>query len=244
MSSASHHAIIVTATLGRLEPLAPDKYMIALSRGSDQFFGTPNGYSATNLPNKLLSDVSAGHVKKIAWASYGSKSGSWFFAWELKDGALAFMVGPDIPLALRSFIQAIEGSASLRSGLRVQLGAAESFVAWSGTTWACANVPTQLEARLREGSSGSREGEGIINGSLRGSRTLDNVQWPANGSYYIKSGDRHLWNFQAKLVSSEWNNLWKGAGRDERMHKIEEELAVSIQARRPSLRLTSPSTFI
>ena len=140
------------------------------------------------------------------------------------------MVGPDIPSALRSFIQAVQGSEPLRSGIRVQLGAANSFVVWTGTAWACANVPPQLEAKLREGSSGSREGNKITNGSLRKSRKLDNVQWHANGSYYIKSGDRHLWYFQSRLVSLEWNRLWESVGRDERMGRINEELAVSIHA--------------
>ncbi|CAN9150388.1 unnamed protein product [Alternaria alternata] len=135
------------------------------------------------------------------------------------------MTGPEIPPALRSYIQAVEASETLRSGIRVQLGAADSFVVWSGTAWACADVPAQLEAKLREGSSGFREGNHITNGSLRDSRTLDNIQWHANGSYYIKSGDHHLWNFQANLVRVEWNKLWKGARQDERMVRINKELA-------------------
>jgi hypothetical protein len=224
--------IIVTAALGRLNPLPPDKYTIALSQGSHQFFGTPKGYSATHLPWPLLSVVGAGsgRAKKITWASYGSKAGSWFYVWELEDGTPQFMIGPDIPSALKSFVQVVQGSESLRSGLRVQLGAADSFVAWSGNVWACAKVPIQLETKLREGSSASREGKEITNGSLRDVRTLDNVQWHANGSYYIKSGHRHLWNFQSKLMSLAWNKLWQGLGRDERMRKIIEELAVSMQA--------------
>ncbi|KAG9185831.1 hypothetical protein G6011_07162 [Alternaria panax] len=225
MSSASPRAIIVTTMLNTLEPLPPDHYMIALSRCSDQFFATPSGYSSTYLPNNLLSEICGGYINKITWASYGSKPGSWFFACERKDGTSAFMIGPDIPSALQSYIQAVEASETLRCGIRVQLGAANSFVVWSGTAWACADVPPQLEAKLCEGSSASREGNKITNGSLRDSRTLDNVQWHANGSYYIKSGDRHLWNFQAKLVRLEWNRLWTGVGRDERMSKIDEELA-------------------
>ena len=76
------------------------------------------------------------------------------------------MIGPEIPPALRSYIQAVEASETLRSGIRVQLGAADSFVVWSGTAGACANVPAQLEAKLREGSSGFRKSNHITNGSL------------------------------------------------------------------------------
>ncbi|KAL1792617.1 hypothetical protein ACET3X_009124 [Alternaria dauci] len=225
MSSSSPDAVIIAATLGRLEPLAPNEYIIALSPGSYQFFATPSAYSSTYLPNNLLKEICTDCVKKITWASYGSKTGSWFFAWERRDSTSAFMIGPEIPTALRSYIQTIEASETLRSGIWVQLGAADSFVAWSGTAWACADVPAELEAKLREGSSGFRKGNNITNGSLRDSRTLDNIQWHANGSYYIKSGDRHLWNFQAKLVCLEWNKLWEGARRDERMARINKELA-------------------
>ncbi|KAH6870468.1 hypothetical protein BKA58DRAFT_177293 [Alternaria rosae] len=231
MSSAALPPVIITATLGRLEPLPPDNYMIALSHDSDQFIGTPDGYSATYLPTSLFNAVGQGQgqgqglAKKITWVSYGSRPGSWFYVWERKDGTTESAVGPRIPPALQSFVHTIQGSEALKSGLRVQLGAADSWVAWSGTAWACANIPTQLEAKLREGSSGTLEGKGIINGSLRGARTLDNVQFHANGSFYIKSGDRHIWNFQAKLVSLEWNKLWKGLERDERTRKINKELA-------------------
>jgi methylenetetrahydrofolate dehydrogenase (NADP+)/methenyltetrahydrofolate cyclohydrolase/formyltetrahydrofolate synthetase len=152
------------------------------------------------------------------------------------------MLGPDVPSPLRTYIQTIEDSETLRSGIRVQLGADNSFVVWSGTAWACAEVPHQLKAKLCEGSSAYREGHNITNGSLRDSRTLDNVQWHTNGSYYIKSGGRHLWDFKTKLVSFEWGKLWKGLGRDERMRQIEEELAVSSYARCIRQRLTSPST--
>ncbi|KAI4956932.1 hypothetical protein J4E86_005404 [Alternaria arbusti] len=227
MASAALPPSIIIATLGRLRPLPPDRYIMTLGQGSDQFLGTPNGYSATYLPPRLFQAVGAGRglVKKITWASHGSRPESWFFVWEPEDGTTHFMVGPDVPSALKSFIQTIQDSEYLRSGLRVQLGAADSFVAWSGTVWACANIPIQLQAKLQEGSSATREGNGIINGELRVARTLDNVQWNANGSYYIKSGDRHLWNFEAKLMSIEWNKLWKGLEGDERMRKINEELA-------------------
>jgi hypothetical protein len=54
---------------------------------------------------------------------------------------------------------------------------------------------------------------------------LDNVQWHANGSFYIKSGDRHLWLFHAKLVLSAWTELWNEQERDARLRKINDELA-------------------
>jgi hypothetical protein len=40
----------------------------------------------------------------------------------------------------------------------------------------------------------------------------------------------------------EWNKLWKGARQDERMVRINKELAVSIRACYRPLQLTSSST--
>ena len=77
----------------------------------------------------------------------------------------------------------------------------------------------------------------MTKGELRNG-TLDNVQWHANGSFYIKSGHLHLVNFQSELMSSKWNELWGSLVRSERMRKINEELAVSIQLLIRTLRLT------
>jgi methylenetetrahydrofolate dehydrogenase (NADP+)/methenyltetrahydrofolate cyclohydrolase/formyltetrahydrofolate synthetase len=103
---------------------------------------------STHLPIQVLREVSAGRVKRILWASYGDKTGSWFFTCELRNGASAFEVGPDTPRALRAWIQQLDGSHLLLSALRVQLGDNDSFVVWSRTAWACANVPRQLQAKL------------------------------------------------------------------------------------------------
>jgi methylenetetrahydrofolate dehydrogenase (NADP+)/methenyltetrahydrofolate cyclohydrolase/formyltetrahydrofolate synthetase len=46
MSSTSPDTVIIAAMLDRLEPLAPNEYIVALSRGSDQFIATPNGYTS------------------------------------------------------------------------------------------------------------------------------------------------------------------------------------------------------
>jgi methylenetetrahydrofolate dehydrogenase (NADP+)/methenyltetrahydrofolate cyclohydrolase/formyltetrahydrofolate synthetase len=78
----------------------------------------------------------------------------------------------------------------------------------------------------QQGSSYSRTANTTTKGSLR-EGTLDDVQWHPNGSFYIKKGDRHLWNFSAHSVSSAWNEMWEGQRRDERIRSIVEELAVS-----------------
>ncbi|KAF1833646.1 hypothetical protein BDW02DRAFT_598908 [Decorospora gaudefroyi] len=223
-SSESPDAVVIATALDRLELLGPDQYIIALGPDGKQFIATPNGYHTTHLPALLLRDVSTGNIKKIIWVSYGNTPGSWFFACQLRDGACDFQIGPDIPPALRSFIQLLTGSDVLTAALRVQLGDNGSFVAWSKTVWECANVPHLLRAKLCEGSSGSREADGVTQGSLR-SGSLDNVQWHADGSFYIKSGERHFWNFTSKLVRSAWSDLWKEQGRDERMRRIIDELA-------------------
>jgi methylenetetrahydrofolate dehydrogenase (NADP+)/methenyltetrahydrofolate cyclohydrolase/formyltetrahydrofolate synthetase len=62
-------------------------------------------------------------------------------------------------------------------------------------------------------------------GSLRNG-TLDNVQWHASGSLFIKSGDQYLWKFYTELMRSKWNELWKEQQRKELMRKIRDELAV------------------
>jgi hypothetical protein len=46
MSSVLPDTAIISAALDRLEPLEPDKYIIAFGSYSEQFIGTPNGYKA------------------------------------------------------------------------------------------------------------------------------------------------------------------------------------------------------
>ncbi|KAI2482713.1 hypothetical protein Ptr902_05030 [Pyrenophora tritici-repentis] len=227
MSSSSHDSSTITPALDQLQPLELDNYIVAIGPGHEQFTGTPRGYNVTHLPLTISSAIASGYIKKITWASYGCKAESWFFAFELADGNPSFEHGDDIPPALVSFIRSLRGSQVLLAALRVQLGANDSFVAWSKSAWACANVPPQLRAKLREGSSASLEGV-ITKGSLRNG-TLDNVQWHANGSFYIKSRHLHLVNFQSKLMDSKWNELWEGLTRSERIRKINGELAVSNQ---------------
>jgi hypothetical protein len=149
MSSAdTPDPIIIETVLRRLEPLDTDKYVIALGPYGRQFFATPNGYTATYLPAKLLSEAFHGRIKKIIWASFGSELESWFFAYKLQDNTSTFEIGAGIPLSLRTWIQQLVGSDLLLTSLRVQLGDNESFVAWSRTAWACANVPHGLQAKL------------------------------------------------------------------------------------------------
>ncbi|CAA9962479.1 SH3 3 domain containing protein [Pyrenophora teres f. maculata] len=223
MSYSSQHSSTITPALHQLQPLELDNYIVAIGPGHEQFTGTPNGYKVTHLPPAITNAIALGHINKITWASYGCNTESWFFAFELADGKPSFEYGHGIPRDLISFIRNLQGSEILLAALRVQLGANDSFVAWSMSAWACANVPPQLQAKLREGSSASLDGV-ITKGSLRNG-TLDNVQWHTNGSFYIKSGHVHLVNFQSKLMDSKWNELWEGLIRSERMRKINGELA-------------------
>ena len=106
---------------------------------------------STHVPLPIASAIAAGSIKKITWASYGFKPESWFFAFELANGKPTFECGRDIPLALASFIKRLKVSDRLLATLRVQLGDSDSFVAWSSSAWACANVPHQLRDKLSVG---------------------------------------------------------------------------------------------
>ncbi|KAF1937632.1 hypothetical protein EJ02DRAFT_356414 [Clathrospora elynae] len=214
LGGVSSEGINLASALSRLDNLDSDQYIIALDPNGRQFYATPNGYHSTYIPAQILEELSAGHVGKIVWASFGSEPDSWFFACELRDGTPTFQTGHGIPLALRQFIQQLGSSGLLLTSLRVQLGANQSFVVWSRTLWACSGVPQMLRAKLCEGSSSSREWADVTKGSLK-TGTLDNVQWSSSGSFFLKSGDKHIWDYHAKLVHTAWGKLWQVQGRDE-----------------------------
>ncbi|KAJ4309702.1 hypothetical protein N0V94_008800 [Neodidymelliopsis sp. IMI 364377] len=108
---------VVSTALDRLEKLGTDDYIIAFGPNGRQFFATPNGCSATQLPIEILGDISKDSTQKITCASYGSHPNSWFFAYELVDGTCACRVGSAIPATLRQFLEKISSSAHLRSDL-------------------------------------------------------------------------------------------------------------------------------
>ncbi|KAF1848906.1 uncharacterized protein K460DRAFT_304513 [Cucurbitaria berberidis CBS 394.84] len=229
----SPDVVVIATALTRLENLAADEYIIAFGPDGKQFCGTPNGYSATHLPAKVLSEVSAGHIKKIVWASYGSDAESWFFAFETTDGANAFQIGHNTPIALRQFILLLSESEHLLASLRVQLGDKESFVVWTHTVWACSDIPHALQDKLCQLSSAFRESHGVTKGSLK-SGTLDNVQWHRNGTFYAKTPSRHTGFYTTKFMLAAWNELWKERGPEQLSSKIQNELAyVAIDTHAP-----------
>lgn len=47
-----------------------------------------------------------------------------------------------------------------------------------------------------------------------------NVQWHKDGSYYIRAGDHHFWQFRSNIVRDAWMALWK-EGRDGNLGSVE-----------------------
>jgi methylenetetrahydrofolate dehydrogenase (NADP+)/methenyltetrahydrofolate cyclohydrolase/formyltetrahydrofolate synthetase len=173
---------------------------------------------------EVLSDISTGHVKRISWASYGSKPDLWFFSYKTEHGAVpTYRIGKGAPEALLRFISEL-ARLNLAS-IRVQFGNKSSFVAWSGTIWA-ASHDLAVRAGLKEMSSSCQETSGFTMGSLK-HETLDNVQWHQDGSWYIKSNDRHIGKFQGAIMRRAWAGLWKGTAAKDLNSKLQGELAVS-----------------
>ncbi|KAF2683020.1 hypothetical protein K458DRAFT_369169 [Lentithecium fluviatile CBS 122367] len=203
-------AVDISSALTQLEPLGADEYFIAFGPAGRQFCGTPNGYSARQLPPRVVTDVLNGGVKKVKWASFGDgHPSSYFFAYEMKDGSPGHRAGKAIPSTLRPFLNHVfQQSLELASSLRVQLGANRSWVAWAGTVWGCRKVPIELEAALCQISVQYHADNNGIRGVLK-SGTLTNVTWNNSGGYYMKSSE-HIWSFESAVIQRGWNVLWDG----------------------------------
>ncbi|KAF9697563.1 hypothetical protein EKO04_004183 [Ascochyta lentis] len=211
-------AVTTTTALSRLEKLGTDEYIIAFGPNGRQFFATPNGYSATQLPLKVLHDLSDARVRKVTWASYGSHAESWFFVYEMVDGTSTFRVGAAIPPALDQFIQKIKLIPHLLSALRVQLGDSNSFVAWSKTWWACHGIPKALEAELCQMSWTHMMTAAATRGSLQ--NELKQVAWHNDGSYYIESEQGHDWHFKSDTTQQAWDMLWRGRATPKELSEL------------------------
>lgn len=144
----------------------------------------------------------------------------------MKNATCTFRLGQGAPSALREFIQRLGSSDNVTSFLRVQLGDKESFVVWASKAWACSDVPHPLRVQLCRLSSTSREYNGFMRGSLKNG-TLDNVQWHRDGTFYVKSGGLHFWNYQAEIIRAAWKELWKRPGHERLGSTSLNELAVS-----------------
>lgn len=156
----------------------------------------------------VLGHLSSKPVRKIIWASYGSRADSWFFAYEMVDGSTAFQVGARIPLALRHFVDRICLVDDLRSALHVQLGNSESFVAWAQTSWACHGVPDAVEAELCRLSGAHMRTSTVTRGSFKGS--LRQVTWHGDGSYFVEGQQGYFWHFGSSVTCQAWAKLWSG----------------------------------
>ncbi|KAF5847538.1 hypothetical protein GGP41_000288 [Bipolaris sorokiniana] len=167
MSPVLRDTTIIPTILNSLEPLEPNTYTIALSTGSDQFIGSPNGYKA--LPWDVTPD-------------------SFFFKLELISGECTYRIGTHRPPALEEFLKNSTKSKTYTSHLWIWFGASDSFVARSKTVWICSKVPPQLTSRLRQMSSYSCTKYNATKGVFKDG-TLDDVQWHSNGSFYAKKGD-------------------------------------------------------
>lgn len=180
----------------------------------------------TKLPTTILTEISAGQVKKIVWASFGSALDSWFFAYETADGIGTYQLGSGVPSSLRDYVEHLSLSTLYLASLRVQLGDRNSYVVWSRTAWACSGVPKSLRSKLVQLSSNAREHGGVVKSSLSSGR-LENVQWHRNGSFYMKSGGRHSGHNEGKLMKAAWDALWQDDTTTSMATQISRELAVS-----------------
>ncbi|KAJ4337780.1 hypothetical protein N0V95_008238 [Ascochyta clinopodiicola] len=209
---------MTTTALDRLDKLGTDEYIIAFGPNGRQFFATPNGYSATQLPLEVLADLSTERIKRVTWASYGSHPDSWFFAYEMVDGTCTFRVGTAIPPALDQFIEKIKPTPHLCTTLRVQLGDRDSFIAWSKTSWACHGIPTSLEAELCTMSWTHIKSGTVTRGSLLSE--LKQVAWHSDGSFYVESQKGRDWKFESDIMQQAFNRLWHGSPTSEELSEL------------------------
>ncbi|KAH6621807.1 hypothetical protein C7974DRAFT_425580 [Boeremia exigua] len=221
----------VSTSLDNLEKLSTDEYIIAFGPNGRHFFATPNGYSASQLPMRVVDYLTTKPVRKVRWASYGSDSESWFFVFEMIDGTFTFHVGARIPAALRQFINQIRLVPNLCLGLRVQLGGDDSFVAWSRTSWVCYGVPAALEARLVHMSGNYMRCSGGTNGSFRG--TLSQVTWHKDGSYYLKGQKGYASHFRSSITCKAWRTLWSSKSETPSLAEYSELVLVALDSHAP-----------
>lgn len=103
--------------------------------------------------------------------AFGEDPESYFFSFELQDGATNVLLGPGAPKALGAYINQVHESKSL-SSLRLQFGPDGSFVVWSKAAWACYGVPESLRYLLRAISSHTKDDNNITEGSLKTGKSL------------------------------------------------------------------------
>lgn len=173
---------------------------------------------------EVLDSILAGHVRKVKWASYGSHPDSWVFAYEMTDGTSSIHVGPAIPAALLRFIDKISAAPDLRSALRVQLGANDSFVAYAKTSWAAHGIPKALEVELCQLSWTHMRSSTVTRGSLKG--TLAQIAWHSDGSYYIDGQAGYFWHFNSSTMRRAWSELWSKTDTPPSLEELS-ELVVS-----------------
>jgi methylenetetrahydrofolate dehydrogenase (NADP+)/methenyltetrahydrofolate cyclohydrolase/formyltetrahydrofolate synthetase len=167
-------------------------------------------YRRSYLPAQPLAELAAGDIEKVTWVAFGSTINSWFFAYAFEDGTTTFRLGKGVPGPLREYVDRFGKPTDLEGTLHVQLGHANSFVAWSKTAWACSgNVPDELRKRLCALSSSTRVGQNITMGSLK-KGTLINAQWNMDGSYYLETTHANDRQFRSAMLTEAWWSLWPG----------------------------------
>jgi hypothetical protein len=126
----------------------------------------------------------------------------------MRDGSIAHRAGTDLPHRLESFVaRASSLSQKWASSLRVQLGANESYVAWTGSVWVAHGIPTGLLTALHNASSFDYND---ANGSALKSGTIDNIAWHDNDSWYLKNGGAHtssLLDRGAEVLRYAWKDM-------------------------------------
>lgn len=184
--------------------------------------------ASVNLPKPMLLELSTGLIHKIVWASFGSNTDSWFFAFQTKDGANSFRFGTGTPSALHQYITQLSVSKLVLESVRVQLGDNDSFLAWSRSSWAASGIPLPLLNKLRSLSSAMREWGIVSKGSLKpGCWPLKSAQWSRRGSYYLHCNGRHMGDWKGEAIRDAWHKLWQDEEAEDLRPRIQNELAVS-----------------
>jgi len=157
----------------------------------------------------------AGKAQKVLWASFGSYPEQFFFTYQMTDGSVFHRRGKALSDELVYFIKSYRSKvpADLYARLRVQFGVAKSYIAWIGPVWISRDIPAILRSKLVDLSSMFDAEGGYTRGYLKND-CLIHVTWHDNGTYYIKFGEEHFWNFETPVPKHYWNVLLPNGAPD------------------------------
>ncbi|KAH8723434.1 hypothetical protein GQ44DRAFT_313788 [Phaeosphaeriaceae sp. PMI808] len=234
MSYRNSGSVLTPFELNSLEKRKADDYIVAFGPNGRQLIGTPNGYSATQLPSRVLHEMCHQDTKKVIWASFGDLPESWFFSYELRNGKTVSLLGIDVPRVVYECIDDIRKLGTSPEALHVQLGSGGSFLIWNQSAWVCFNIPDTLLNQLYRLSNVTTEFRGVTRGWLK-QGTCTNVQWHKDGSYYLRSVEGDSWKYRSGIMQDAWVKLWQGTKNEFQGHETLSDLAyVAVDSYAPS----------